>query len=168
MNNDFDHTYERLQNLSASANSEIESSRANFRVQESELREQKEQIQALIESFKQYQKFIPNLPCYMLPSKLNQFFEGRDLALLKLHTIFESAEVDLPQKVVMLHGLGGVGKSQTALHYANQHRDLYDAIFWTSTATQVKLAIGYSKVSLKLGISKENADQSFTRERLKD
>ncbi|KAJ5556315.1 hypothetical protein N7494_000230 [Penicillium frequentans] len=34
------------------------------------------------------------------------------------------------QKVVVLHGLGGIGKTQLAIRFARDHRDHFTAIFW--------------------------------------
>ena len=40
------------------------------------------------------------------------------------------------RKVVVLHGLGGMGKSQLAIEYAKQHRDDYTAVFWLNAKTE--------------------------------
>ena len=40
------------------------------------------------------------------------------------------------RKVVVLHGLGGIGKSQLAIEYAKQHRDDYTAVFWLNAKTE--------------------------------
>ncbi|KAJ6172447.1 hypothetical protein N7470_001514 [Penicillium chermesinum] len=36
------------------------------------------------------------------------------------------------QKVAVLHGLGGIGKTQLAIHFARKHKDDFTAIFWLS------------------------------------
>ena len=40
------------------------------------------------------------------------------------------------RKTVVLHGLGGIGKSQLAIEYAKKHRDDYTAVFWLNAKTQ--------------------------------
>ena len=39
-----------------------------------------------------------------------------------------------------LHGLGGVGKTQITLHYANSSRDAFDASLWISADNSIKMA----------------------------
>jgi hypothetical protein len=34
------------------------------------------------------------------------------------------------QKTVVLHGLGGIGKTQTAIHFARKHQEDYTAVLW--------------------------------------
>ena len=34
------------------------------------------------------------------------------------------------RKVAILHGLGGIGKTQLAIRFARDHRDDFTAIFW--------------------------------------
>ncbi|KAL6233927.1 hypothetical protein BDW75DRAFT_241569 [Aspergillus navahoensis] len=36
------------------------------------------------------------------------------------------------RKVAVLHGLGGIGKTQLAIHFARKHKDDFTAIFWLS------------------------------------
>ncbi|KAK9485193.1 hypothetical protein V1527DRAFT_452484 [Lipomyces starkeyi] len=36
------------------------------------------------------------------------------------------------RKVVILHGLGGMGKTQLAIHFARDHKEDFNAIFWLS------------------------------------
>lgn len=38
------------------------------------------------------------------------------------------------RKVVVLHGLGGIGKTQLAIAYAMRHREDYSALFWVNCA----------------------------------
>ncbi|KAJ7062186.1 hypothetical protein C8F01DRAFT_1230633 [Mycena amicta] len=55
-------------------------------------------------------QFIRNCP---LPSK---FFQGREDILKHLHSLFQPTD-QTEQKVVLLYGLGGAGKTQTALKF---------------------------------------------------
>ncbi|RDH27541.1 hypothetical protein BDQ94DRAFT_175542 [Aspergillus welwitschiae] len=36
------------------------------------------------------------------------------------------------RKVAVLHGLGGIGKTQLAIHFARKHKDDFTAVFWLS------------------------------------
>ena len=55
-------------------------------------------------------------------------FVGRKSELI---TIKEAFQGDGSQrKVVLLHGLGGIGKTQLAVASMKEHRDIFSAIFW--------------------------------------
>src|SRR6266404_3169279 len=47
------------------------------------------------------------------------------------------------QRRAALSGLGGVGKTQTALEYAHRHLDEYDYTFWTTANSREALLSGY-------------------------
>ena len=53
------------------------------------------------------------------------YFQGRTAELQQIHDCFESG-----QKVVFLHGFGGIGKSELAKKYAETYANSYDAILF--------------------------------------
>ncbi|KAL7274021.1 hypothetical protein RUND412_003092 [Rhizina undulata] len=67
-----------------------------------------------------------------LPFHANPNFCGRDVVLEQLNQILHPSNASGGRKTAILHGMGGVGKSQIALEYA--HRDHsphgYTSIFW--------------------------------------
>ncbi|KAL7275543.1 hypothetical protein RUND412_001502 [Rhizina undulata] len=78
-----------------------------------------------------------------LPFQRNRNFCGREDILDKMQQILEprnsaKSPVEMPiakrgakkRKSVILHGLGGIGKSQIALEYAHRFHNLYTSIFW--------------------------------------
>ena len=48
----------------------------------------------------------------------------------ELAEIYRTLRGDGSRRVVVLHGLGGIGKTQLAIAYAKRHKDDYSAIFW--------------------------------------
>jgi DNA-binding XRE family transcriptional regulator len=78
----------------------------------------------------------PSAPAiWKVPQRRNPFFTGRATTLERLHTLLHSAG----QTALALSGLGGVGKTQTALEYAYRYRDEYAAVFWIKADTQENL-----------------------------
>lgn len=55
-------------------------------------------------------------------------FIGREAELSAIKEAFKGD--DALRRTVILHGLGGIGKTQLAVSYATQHRNEYHAIFW--------------------------------------
>lgn len=50
----------------------------------------------------------------------------------------------------VIHGLGGIGKTQTALEYAHVQAPKYDAIFWLRSQTEAELSTSYAAIAVKL------------------
>jgi pimeloyl-ACP methyl ester carboxylesterase len=47
----------------------------------------------------------------------------------ELHAIHSQLQHDRTHKIVVMHSLGRMGKTQLALAYAQQHRNEYSAVF---------------------------------------
>ena len=43
------------------------------------------------------------------------------------------------QKICVLHGLGGIGKTQLAIEFARKYRQSYSAVFWIDSSSKEKL-----------------------------
>jgi tetratricopeptide (TPR) repeat protein len=79
-----------------------------------------------------------------VPYRRNQYFTGRDEMLQQLHqalTAGSAVELTHPQGV---SGLGGIGKTQTALEYAYRYAREYEAVLWVraDSATSLNASFG--------------------------
>jgi hypothetical protein len=74
-------------------------------------------------------------------------FVGRDEELDKIH---DELWQDDSRKIVVVHGLGGIGKTQLALAYAQRHRDKYSAIFWINSKDIDTLKQGYATAARRI------------------
>ncbi|KAM3489527.1 hypothetical protein MY3957_007197 [Beauveria namnaoensis] len=63
---------------------------------------------------------------------------------------------DGSRRVVVLHGLGGIGKTQLAVAYLKQYRDEYSAIFWLNMKDET--SIRQSFVNVTKQIQQQGAD----------
>jgi hypothetical protein len=95
-------------------------------------------------------------PCHFIPYGLNLKFHGRSVEMDELKNALDPGNEDQTLKVMSICGLGGVGKTQLALHYANTSRDSYDAIAWIHADTQTKLIQSLSTFASKLGLPKKD------------
>ncbi|RPB29322.1 hypothetical protein L211DRAFT_832001 [Terfezia boudieri ATCC MYA-4762] len=87
---------------------------------------------------------------YTIPQRASPIFTGREIALSSLEEAFfgapgddtneddisicEEDKVDRQRRAV-LYGLGGAGKTQIALKFAEDNRDRFDFIFWINSSS---------------------------------
>ncbi len=57
------------------------------------------------------------------------------------------------QTVLVLQGMGGMGKSQMAREYACKHKDRYTAIFWVNARSKNTLKDGITSIAGRLGLT---------------
>jgi tetratricopeptide (TPR) repeat protein len=96
-----------------------------------------------------------------LPDR-NPHFTGRDAILEEIHRRFQTGQaVSLRQTVA---GLGGVGKTQTALEYAYRHAGDYDDILWVNAESGLQDAYLYFARSKGLLPAAENVAWEQVRE----
>ena len=98
------------------------------------------------------QEFIENVPY-----KRNTFFTGREPLLRQLHEMLHrkgSSALSQPQA---LSGLGGIGKTQTALEYSYRYRHEYHAIFWIRAESEAALNTSYAEIAKRLALPEQEA-----------
>jgi hypothetical protein len=88
------------------------------------------------------------LPCNTLPVAENRRFYGRQDILKELDRYLQPADTTTPLSSIALYGLGGIGKTQTALAYAYQKLDDLDAVFWIPAENEYSIQQGFSKVAV--------------------
>src|SRR2546423_5325718 len=92
-------------------------------------------------------KFQTNAsPVFFIPHERNANFTGRSDLLAELHKRFESG-----QRAQAIHGLGGVGKTQTAIEYAYRHRADFSVIWWVRSDSASSIAHSFLSLASRLG-----------------
>ena len=61
-----------------------------------------------------------------------------------------------------MHGLGGVGKTQTSIEYAYRYASEYDAVLWIPAEDTTAFAGHFSALATQLGLDVDLADQPAT------
>ncbi len=100
----------------------------------------------------------------------NYNFSGREKVLEDLHHVLRGrADTNLEPgpTCCVIHGIGGIGKTQTALQYTYDERytKFYDAIFWLRAETLVDLLRTFAMIGEKLAAtltpntSRENSQE---------
>lgn len=76
-----------------------------------------------------------------VPYPRNPFFLGRDDLLVSLYSQLQEG------RVMALCGLGGIGKTQTAVEYAYRFRQKYQAVLWTRAESFQALSASYNAIA---------------------
>jgi hypothetical protein len=74
-------------------------------------------------------------------------FVGREE---KITEMCEALQYDGSRKTAVVHGLGGMGKTQLALAYAQRHKDDYSAVFWVNSKDVDTLKQGYAAAARRI------------------
>ncbi|MGY3851235.1 tetratricopeptide repeat protein [Streptomyces hydrogenans] len=87
-----------------------------------------------------------------LPESASGVFVGREEELTSLRRMLTgegAAAVVQPQRLSAraISGLGGVGKSALALHYAHRYRDSYTLVWWVSAESPETIVTGLGRIT---------------------
>ena len=66
------------------------------------------------------------------------------------------------QTVLVLHGLGGIGKSQLAREFASRHQNDYSAIFWINAKTESSLNTSMVDIARRVGLAVQSDENQHT------
>jgi ATP/maltotriose-dependent transcriptional regulator MalT len=67
-------------------------------------------------------------------------FVAREQEVTEMHRLLYS---HISRSAVVLHGLGGIGKTQLAIEYARRYKARYTAIFWVSANDQDSIKLSF-------------------------
>ncbi len=103
-----------------------------------------------------------------VPYPRNPYFTGREDILRLLHErLHQEHQIALTQPQIM-SGLGGIGKTQTALEYIYRFYDDYQAVLWVGAETPEILMSDYRTLAHLFQLpEKDSSDQILLREAIK-
>jgi hypothetical protein len=89
---------------------------------------------------------------HYLPSELSARFWGREDAVDAIEQALAPEEKPRYLKTFALCGMGGVGKTQIALQFANRNRDRYRAIMWVASDNVISMGQSFREIAKSLGL----------------
>ncbi|KAI1317875.1 hypothetical protein F5Y16DRAFT_414554 [Xylariaceae sp. FL0255] len=87
-----------------------------------------------------------------------QHFVARIGELIEMR---ETLTSDGSRRVVVLHGLGGIGKTQIAVAYAKRYRNEYSAIFWLNIKDETSIQQSFTKLARQILL--QHPDASYVK-----
>ncbi|KAK1832512.1 hypothetical protein QBC39DRAFT_390506 [Podospora conica] len=114
-----------------------------------------------------------SFPVSVLPyAHTNAVFYGRDNVLASMSEFFDTDETSTSLLSVLLQGTGGVGKTQTALHFAHKSQSIgrYDVVLWIASETPLSLTASMTEIAKRLSFPDSDSpgsDESNLRNFLK-
>lgn len=68
----------------------------------------------------------------------------------ELRQIRQNLSSDGSRKVVVLYGLGGIGKTQLAIKYAKQHQEDYSALLWLNAKDETSTSSSFAQIAKQI------------------
>ncbi|MCX4845694.1 tetratricopeptide repeat protein [Streptomyces sp. NBC_00893] len=85
-----------------------------------------------------------------LPGSASGVFVGREDALDRLRDMLTDSGDAAVTQTGAVHGLGGIGKSTLALHYAVRYRDAYTLVWWINAEAPELIEAGLAALATRL------------------
>ena len=95
-----------------------------------------------------------------IPYSENKFFTGRLEKIEELHNALKSNKTAAISQPQAISGLGGIGKTQTAVKYAYQYWDEYKYILWANADSLETLIPDFVAIAKMLNLPNKDAGRS--------
>jgi tetratricopeptide (TPR) repeat protein len=94
-------------------------------------------------------------PLWNVPYPRNPLFTGREQILERLAEMLQAGETTALAQPQAISGLGGIGKTQTAIEYAYRYREQYQHVLWARADTRENLVLEYVAIAGLLGLPEQ-------------
>jgi tetratricopeptide (TPR) repeat protein len=102
---------------------------------------------------------IENLEIPWNVPEIVRYFTGREEVLNKLYEALAASRVTALSQRQAISGLGGIGKTQTAIAYAHRHRAEYKAVLWVVAESRESLISDFVALASVLNLPERNVQE---------
>lgn len=149
---DFHRTLQRIKRLSTTVETEIELSRMRLDNQKYH-----EVLDLMANLHSQRLETAPKITHY-IPFTESSRFWGREDILSCIDDVLLADPSCRSLRSFALYGMGGVGKTQIALRYANVSREKFDGVFWISAENLLTIAQSFREITKTLGLIESDTE----------
>src|SRR5947209_19110587 len=111
---------------------------------------------------------IGKVSIWNVPFRRNPFFTGREAILTHIHSLLHAGKTAALSQPPAISGLGGIGKTQTAVEYAYRYRKKYQFVLWVQANTSETLLANFVALAKLLRLPELDApEQQLTVHALK-
>ena len=94
-----------------------------------------------------------------VPFRRNPFFTGRKPIFAQIHRLLHAGKTAALSQPPAISGLGGIGKTQTAMEYAYRYRDAYQCVLWVQANTSETLLSNFVALAGLLKLPEQDAQE---------
>lgn len=117
------------------------------------------QVLRLLGSLNPQGQDIKSRKSHYIPLMEDPRFWSREDILSRIdHSLFVEGPKGTLLRSFALYGMGGVGKTQIALRYANACRDKYDAVLWVCAENPISIAESFQNIAKTLEIVQPDSE----------